>query len=167
MNLLLFIFPNTMPENSFSLTLIIFPNHEFQFLGCHPLFYHTNTGRMHKGKNICFLRNIYLKEGGTVLGVVPKAIYILIMSSTTESKTLQPLQVWEHMPLIAVLKRQRQFKASLVYKLSSRITRATQNNPVLKKTKYAELKNLFYKKSFHFPCNTVAQDSLELKSLIL
>jgi hypothetical protein len=42
------------------------------------------------------------------------------------------------MPLIPALGRQRQiseFKASLVYKVSSRTTRATQRNPVLKKLK--------------------------------
>ena len=45
-----------------------------------------------------------------------------------------------HMPLIPALGRQRQvelceFEASLVYRVSSRIARATQRNPVLRKKK--------------------------------
>jgi hypothetical protein len=44
--------------------------------------------------------------------------------------------VWWCTPLIPALGRQRQviseFKASLVYKVSSRIARAIQRNPVLK-----------------------------------
>ena len=48
-------------------------------------------------------------------------------------------QCW-HTPLILILWRQRQadlceFKASLVYRASSRTARATQRNPVLKKKK--------------------------------
>jgi hypothetical protein len=41
------------------------------------------------------------------------------------------------MPLIPALERQRQeeFEASLFYRVSSRIARATQRNPVLKKQK--------------------------------
>jgi hypothetical protein len=48
-------------------------------------------------------------------------------------------RAWWCMPLIPALGRQRQriseFKASLVYKVSSRTARATQKNPVSKKTK--------------------------------
>jgi hypothetical protein len=48
------------------------------------------------------------------------------------------------MPLIAALGRQRQqiseFKASLVYRVSSRTTRATQRNPVLKSREGKEMK---------------------------
>jgi hypothetical protein len=49
------------------------------------------------------------------------------------------------MPLIPVLGRQRQtdlceFKASLIYRLSSRIARATQRNPVSNKTKQNKTK---------------------------
>jgi hypothetical protein len=52
---------------------------------------------------------------------------------------------WWHLPLIPTLGRQRQealceFKASLVYKSSSRIARATQRNPVSKKQKNKQTK---------------------------
>ena len=57
----------------------------------------------------------------------------------TTSKEVSAEQWW-HTPLIPVLGRQRQwiseFKASLVYKVSSKTVRATQRNPVSKnKTK--------------------------------
>jgi hypothetical protein len=52
------------------------------------------------------------------------------------------------MPLIPALRRQRQadfkFEASLVYKVSSRTTRAIQRNPVWKKTKNKRRENLFW-----------------------
>jgi hypothetical protein len=49
----------------------------------------------------------------------------------------QPGQ-WQRTPLISALRRQRkadlcEFKACLVYRVSSRIARATQRNPVSKK----------------------------------
>ena len=55
---------------------------------------------------------------------------------------------WRQMPLISVLWRQRQknrfeFKASLVYKASSRTTRAvTQRNPVLETNKQKKKPNI-------------------------
>jgi hypothetical protein len=54
-------------------------------------------------------------------------------------------RVWWRMPLIPALwGRDRQiseFKASLVYTVSSRTARATQRNPVLKKNKQTKNKN--------------------------
>jgi len=47
---------------------------------------------------------------------------------------------WWYAPLIPALRRQRQadhceFEASLVYRMSSRIAKATQRNPVSRKVK--------------------------------
>jgi hypothetical protein len=65
-------------------------------------------------------------------------------------KNRNPARQWWHIPLRPTLGKQRQaeFEASLVYRVSSRIARAMQRNPVLEKKK--ERKE---KKSRNLNCN--------------
>jgi hypothetical protein len=67
----------------------------------------------------------------------------VILKSKRFLRTRQIMQIklpsacwaWWLTPLIPALGRQREFKASLVYRVSSRTDRATQRNPVSKNLK--------------------------------
>lgn len=57
------------------------------------------------------------------------------MKKQKQETNSQPARQWWHMPLIQALRRHRyadlyEFGASLVYRLSSSITKATQRTPV-------------------------------------
>lgn len=64
-------------------------------------------------------------------------LYNIILFIFTSLYTIRGARQWRRTPLIPVLRGQRQvdlykFKASLVYRMSSRIVTVTQKNPVSK-----------------------------------